>query len=91
LLPLVGQLISQKTQNNQTVSAALTKAWFFANPFFFAILGPNVFLFNFTEKEHITRILINIWDVNGFPLAIQIWSPTTTLRDLSLHEVSFWI
>jgi hypothetical protein len=46
LLPLVGQVISQKTQNNQSVNAALTKT-----PFSFAILGPNLFLFN-KEKTH---------------------------------------
>jgi hypothetical protein len=71
LLPLVGQIISQKTQNIQTVNVALSKAWFFANPFSFAVLGPNVFLFKFTEKDHITRILKKVWNVNGFLLAIQ--------------------
>jgi hypothetical protein len=91
LLPLVGQLISQKTQNNQTVNAALSKAWFFAYPFSFAVLGPNVFLFKFTDKEHISRILNKVWNVNGFLLAIQTWLPSATLRDLSLKEVSFWI
>jgi hypothetical protein len=84
LLPLVGQLISQKTQNNQTISAALSKAWFFANPFSFAILGLNIFMFKFTEKKHITRILSKVWNVNGFLLAIQTWSSIATLRDLSL-------
>jgi hypothetical protein len=39
LLPLVGQIISQKTQNNQTVNAALAKAWFFAKPFLLSVLG----------------------------------------------------
>jgi hypothetical protein len=73
------------------VNAALSKAWFFANPFSFVVLGPNVFLFKFKEKEHITRILSKVWNVNGFLLAIQIWSPLATLRDLSLQEVSFWI
>ena len=80
-----------KTQNNQTVNATLSKAWFFANPFFFAVLGPNVFLFKFTEKDHITRILNKVWNVNGFLLAIQTWYPSATLRDLSLQVVSFWI
>jgi hypothetical protein len=75
LLPLVGQVISQKTQNNQFVNAALTKAWFFSIPFSFAILGPNLFLFKFTKKEHITRILKNVWNVNGFFMTIQTRSP----------------
>jgi hypothetical protein len=69
----------------------LTKAWFFANPFSFAVLGPNVFLFKFIDKEHISRILNKVWNVNGFLLTIQTWHPSATLRDLSLKEVSFWI
>ena len=70
LLPLVGQVISQTTQNNQSVNAALTKAWFFAIPFSFAVLGPNTFLFKFTDKDHISRILKQVWNVNGFLLSL---------------------
>ena len=73
------------------MNAALAKTWFFANPFSFAILGPNLFLFKFIDKDHIARILNNVWNVNGFRLAIQTWHPYATLRDLSLSEVSFWI
>jgi hypothetical protein len=90
-LPLVGQIISQKAQNNQTVNVALTKTWFFATPFSFAILGPNTFLFKFSEKEHITKILKQVWNANGFLIALQAWSPTTTLGELSLNTVPFWI
>jgi hypothetical protein len=88
---LVSQVISQKTQNNQYVNATLTKAWFFDIPFFFAVLGPISFLFKFIDKDHISRILKQVWNVNGFLLAIQTWSPTTTLGELSLKEVPFWI
>jgi hypothetical protein len=91
LLPLVGQVISQKTQNNQSVNATLTKARFFAIPFSFAVLGPNLFLFKFTKKEHTTRILKSVWNVNGFFTSIQAWSPSATLGELSLLIVPFWI
>jgi phage I-like protein len=40
-LPLVGYVISQKTHNNQSVYAALSKAWEFVVPFSFAVLGPK--------------------------------------------------
>jgi hypothetical protein len=89
LLPLVGQVISQKTQNNQSVNATFTKAWFFAIPSSFAVLGPNLFLFKFTKKEHITRILKNVWNVNGFLMTIQSWSPFATLGELSLLAIPF--
>jgi hypothetical protein len=48
-------------------------------------------MFKFTEKEHISRILNKVWNVNGFLLAIQTWYPSATLRDLPLQVVSFWI
>jgi hypothetical protein len=32
-----------------------------------------------------------VWNVNGFLLSIQVWSPTATLGDLSLSKVPFWI
>jgi hypothetical protein len=89
LLPLVGQVISQKTQNNQSVNATFTKAWFFAIPSSFAVLGPNLFLFKFTKKEHTTRILKNVWNVNGFLMTIQSWSPFATLGELSLLAIPF--
>ena len=73
------------------MNVVLTKAWFFAIPFSFAILGPNLFLFKFTKKENTTRILKNVWNVNGFLMTIQTWSPSTTLGELSLLAVPFWI
>jgi hypothetical protein len=48
-LPLVGHLISQRTNNNQTVHAALNKAWEFALPFSFAVIGPYKYLFKFSK------------------------------------------
>jgi hypothetical protein len=55
-LPLVGHVISQRTHNNQSVFAALSKAWEFAVPFSFTVLGPNKFLFKLTKQEHLLRI-----------------------------------
>jgi hypothetical protein len=87
LLPLVGHAISQKTQNNQSVNVGLIKALFFASPFFFVVLSPNIFLFKFSKKEHITSILKQIWNVNGFLITLKIWSPIATIGELSLKEV----
>jgi hypothetical protein len=91
-LPLVGHVISQKNHNNQAVYAFLIKAWSFATPFSFAVLGPNLFLFKFSKQEHITKILDQtIWNVNYSFLALQKWSPFATLGELSLKHVPFWI
>jgi hypothetical protein len=68
-LPLVGHVISQKTHNNQSVYVALSKAWEFAVPFSFAVLGPNKFLFKFSKKEHLLRIQKQVtWNVIGYLL-----------------------
>jgi hypothetical protein len=66
-LPLVGHVISYKTHNNQSVFAALSKAWEFAALFSFAVLGPNKFLFKFSKPDHLTKIHKQVtWNVNGF-------------------------
>jgi hypothetical protein len=54
-LLLVGQLISQKTHNNQSIHAALNKAWDFPVLFSVALLGQNIFLFKFSNQDHIEK------------------------------------
>ena len=90
--PLVGYIISQKALSNHLVYAALTKSWPFAVPFSFSTLGPNLFLFKFSKLEHIPRILDQVtWNVNGSLLALQKWSPSTTINELAFTVVPFWI
>jgi hypothetical protein len=90
--PLVGHIISQKTLSNHLVYAALNKSWPFAIPFSFSSLGPNLFLFKFSKLEHTTRILAQVtWNVNGSLLALQKWSPTATINELTLTMAPFWI
>jgi hypothetical protein len=91
-LPLVGQLISQRTNNNQTVHAALNKAWEFALPFSFAVIGPNKFLFKFSKQDHLDRIQKQFtWNVNGYLLSLQIWYPSATMGELKFNLSPFWI
>jgi hypothetical protein len=90
--PLVGHIISQKTLSNHLVYVALKKSWPFAIPFSFSTLGPNLFLFKFSKLEHTTRILAQVtWNVNGSLLALQKWSPSATINELTLTKVPFWI
>jgi hypothetical protein len=91
-LPLVGHVISQKTQNNQYVHATLSKAWEFAVPFSFAVLGPNKFIFKLTKPENLAKIQKQVtWNVNGFLIIFQQWHPYATLNELPLHSAPFWI
>ena len=55
-LHLVGHVISHKTHHNQFVYSALSKAWEFAIPFSFDVLGPNKFLFKLSKPVHLARI-----------------------------------
>jgi hypothetical protein len=48
-------------------------------------------LFKFSKQEKVSRILNNVWNVNGYLLSIKVWSPSATLGDLSLSTVPFWI
>ena len=75
-LPLVGHVISQKTHNNQAVHAALKKAWDFAVPFSFRVLGPKKFLIKLSKPKHSVKILQQVtWNVNGSLLILKQWQP----------------
>jgi hypothetical protein len=91
-LPLIVHIISQRTQNNQAVNAALIKAWEFTNPFSFAVIGPNNFLLKFSKQEHIDKIYKQVtWNVNGYLLTLQNWSPSATTGEVSTQKFPFWI
>ena len=71
-LPLVRQLISQKVHNNQSVHVALNKAWDFAVPFSFALLGPNRFIFKFSNQDHLEIFFKQpTSNVNGSLIVLQ--------------------
>jgi hypothetical protein len=91
-LPLVGHVISQRTHNNQSVFAALSKAWEFTVPFSFTVLGPNKFLFKLSKQEHLLRIQKQAtWNVNGSVIILKLLNPLATLGELILNKASFWI
>jgi hypothetical protein len=48
-------------------------------------------LFKFSKQEQVSIIPNNVWNVNGYLLSIQVWSPSATLGDLYLSTVPFWI
>jgi hypothetical protein len=78
--------------NNQSVQAALNKASDFAVPFSFAPIGPNKFLFKFSKQEHLNRILKQTtWNINGFLLVLNLWSPLVPMGDVPLKLSPFWI
>jgi hypothetical protein len=91
-LPLIGLLISLKTNNNQSVQAALNKAWEFAVLFSFAAIVPNKFLFKFLNQAHLGRIFKQpTWNVNGFLLSLNQWSPLVTMGEVLLNMSPFWV
>ena len=82
--PLIVHFTSQKIHNNQSVNATLIKAWDFAIPFSFSVIGPNKFILKFSKQEHIDKIHKQVtWNVIGCLLTLQNWSPTATMGEIS--------
>ena len=72
MLATYRSVITQKINNNQSVQAALNKAWDFAVPFSFVAIVPNKFLFRFSKQDQLDRILKQTtWNVNGYLLSLQ--------------------
>lgn len=63
---LLGQLLSSKPVNPQTVRDTLQHAWKFALPLSFAVVGHHKYLFGVPLQEHVTKILDQgPWNVSG--------------------------
>jgi hypothetical protein len=70
----------------------INKAWEFALPYSFAIIGPNKFLFKFSKQEHLDRIQNKTtWNVNDYLLSLQTWPPKFTMGELTFNLSPFWI
>jgi hypothetical protein len=70
----------------------INKAWEFSLPYSFAVIGPNRFLFKFSKQEHLDRIQNQTtWNVNGYLLSLQTWSPKVTIGELTFNLSPFWI
>jgi hypothetical protein len=87
---LVGHVISQKTHNNQFVFATVSKAWEFAIPFSFVVLGSNKFLSKLSKQDHLLKIQKQVtWNANGLLIILQLWNPQATLGELPLNKAPF--
>jgi hypothetical protein len=49
-------------------------------------------LFKFSKQEHLDRIhKQTTWNVNGYLLSLQLWSPKATVGELTYNMSPFWI
>jgi hypothetical protein len=89
---LIGQLLSSKLMNPQTVRDTLQHAWKFALPWSFVIMGHHKYLFGVHLQEHVDKILDqDPWNVRGSLLLLQPWSPNLAINEIQLHLCSFWV
>ncbi|KAJ1377535.1 Zinc knuckle CX2CX4HX4C [Sesbania bispinosa] len=55
-------------------------------------LGPNAFLFSFTEAKHARKALDEgPWFFMGHLLSLQPWKPEASLNEVEYNMVSFWV
>jgi hypothetical protein len=89
---MIGQLISTKPLNPQTVCDTLQHAWKFALPLSFAVVGHHKYLFGVPLQAHVTKILdLGPWNVRGSLLLLQPWTPELAITEIQLHLCPFWV
>jgi len=89
---LLGQLLSPKPMNSQTVKDTLQHAWKFSLPLSFAVVGHHKYLFGISNPEHVQTILDQgPWNVRGSLLLLKPWSPDLALDEVNLNLCSFWV
>jgi hypothetical protein len=90
---LVGKIIAQKPPIPIKVKASLNKAWEFAVPFSFQTTNdPFKFIFSFSQKHHVSKILkLSTWNVNILLLVLKEWSPNLSLNEINFSMSTFWV
>jgi hypothetical protein len=89
---LLGQLLSPKPINSQSVKETLQHAWKFALPISFAVVGHHKYLFGISNQAHVQAILDQgPWNVRGSLLLLKPWSPDLALDEVNLSLCSFWV
>ena len=73
---LVEKIICSKVLNRGAVKNILVKAWGELGTLSITDLGPNNYIFNFTDEETSKKIMEESpWNVMRYLLSLQWWSP----------------
>ena len=73
---LVGKIICNKALNKGAVKNIVEKAWGEPNSLSITDIGPNCFMFNFSEDATPKKVMENSpWNVMGHLLSLQWWNP----------------
>ncbi|KAJ1422670.1 Zinc finger, CCHC-type [Sesbania bispinosa] len=89
---LVGRILAARSLNRNAVKEILSKAWNVQEELNISDLGPNVFLFNFSDRKIAARVLEEgPWFVMGNLLSLQYWTPEATVFEINYDLVGFWI
>ncbi|KAJ1376438.1 Zinc finger, CCHC-type [Sesbania bispinosa] len=89
---LVGRFLIKKNLNRNAVKEILSKAWNVKEELNITDLGPNVFLFTFSDKKVADRIMEEgPWYVMSHLLSLQYWIPEATVFEVNYDLVGFWV
>ncbi|KAJ1414334.1 Zinc finger, CCHC-type [Sesbania bispinosa] len=89
---LVGRVIAEKTLNRLAVKEIVSKAWNVNDEIKISDLGPNVYLFTFTEADSARKILEEgPWFIMGHLLSLQYWIPEVSIFEVNYDHVLFWV
>ncbi|KAJ1399804.1 hypothetical protein SESBI_30028 [Sesbania bispinosa] len=89
---LVGRILADKNLNRSAVKEILSKAWNIEEELSIMDLGPNVFLFGFTDSKMVSKVLQEgPWFVMGHLLSLQNWIPEASVFEVNYDIVGFWI
>ena len=89
---LVGKVICNKILNRGAVKNILFQAWGEPQTLTTTDLGPNTYIFNFTDEETPKKIMEESpWNVMGHLLSLQWWCPWSSITEVSYDLVAFWI
>ncbi|KAJ1390976.1 Zinc finger, CCHC-type [Sesbania bispinosa] len=89
---LIGKIISRKLINKTTTKTMILKGWGAIDKVSISDIGPNKFLFHFTDEDLMKRIIREApWNVLGNHLNIQPWNPELSIEEVSFNLSPFWI
>ncbi|KAJ1394180.1 Zinc finger, CCHC-type [Sesbania bispinosa] len=89
---LVGRIVAEKTLNRNVVKEIVSKAWDVKDEVKISDLGPNIYLFTFSEVEKVKKVLEEgPWFIMGHLLSVQYWIPEVSVFEINFDHVYFWV
>lgn len=89
---LVGKLVSKKVHPFHILQLLILSGWRFISDLKVEDAGDNRYIFTFASLVEKVRILYQgPWNFKGSYLILREWDPSTTLDEVDLSMVEFWV